>query len=57
MSIPDSEIIERLNKIGGGSVTDGFRMLCTSARICSNCGESWDNPAHACECTRKATAS
>ncbi len=47
---PD-EIMSILARLGHGDATAGFRSLCVSAHICSNCGQKWDANDD-CACTR-----
>lgn len=48
--IPAELINDRLRVIGRGNATAAFRALCVLARLCSNCGQSWDNDEGRCAC-------
>jgi len=52
MSIDNGEIIRRLRAIAA-TADEGFRRLCASAGICSNCMNEWDSDGE-CSCTTAA---
>jgi hypothetical protein len=52
--LDDTELLNRLRKLGQGNPTSGFRLLCAYAAVCPVCCQPWRASDGECQCTPTA---